>query len=220
MTIGHSHPRANILVQYFHQFFSPKIKNILDIGAHDGSLVDQLPKGLNIHTLEASAALHKVLTKKGYKNKNIFWKDGDKLPYKDNQFDVVILGEVIEHIFNTDNAIKEIARITRPGGYFLISTPNIASFGRRILLLLGKNPLLETRTISENPLHNFNVAGHIRYFTFDTLKELLHIYKFKVLEEKSDILNFANSDKYSSAKLAKIFPKLGRSIIFLAKKSK
>jgi SAM-dependent methyltransferase len=46
-----------------------------------------------------------------------------KLPFKDREFDTVILSDVIEHIPQPDTLWKEMARILAPGGKALINTP-------------------------------------------------------------------------------------------------
>ncbi len=47
-----------------------------------------------------------------------------KLPFKDNSFDVVLSTEVIEHVDNQKDALKELARVVKKGGILVITTPN------------------------------------------------------------------------------------------------
>ena len=47
------------------------------------------------------------------------------LDFADEQFDSVISFQVIEHIKNDREYLKEIARVLKPGGTALITTPNI-----------------------------------------------------------------------------------------------
>lgn len=60
-------------------------------------------------------------------------QDITQLSYPDNMFDIVICTSVIEHIFPQKGhmgdmiAIREIARITKPGGYILLSTDATSS---------------------------------------------------------------------------------------------
>jgi len=46
-----------------------------------------------------------------------------KTPYSDNYFDVVMAGELIEHIENPDDLVKEMSRICKKGGTISVSTP-------------------------------------------------------------------------------------------------
>jgi SAM-dependent methyltransferase len=57
------------------------------------------------------------------------------LPFRDNFFDLIFCGEVIEHTFNTDYFISEVYRILR--WFLIITTPNLASFWNRIFLLFA-----------------------------------------------------------------------------------
>ena len=58
--------------------------------------------------------------------KNIFGivGDGMELPFRNNRIDLVTCSEVLEHIFTPQKAIAEMARILKPGGNLLISTPS------------------------------------------------------------------------------------------------
>jgi SAM-dependent methyltransferase len=46
------------------------------------------------------------------------------LPFDDGSFDMVVCFEVIEHIDRQPDALEELKRVLRPGGVFLISSPN------------------------------------------------------------------------------------------------
>ena len=49
--------------------------------------------------------------------------DGSVLPFKDGQFDAVVSFEVFEHVFNLQEVLAEIHRVTRDSGYLLLSVP-------------------------------------------------------------------------------------------------
>lgn len=49
--------------------------------------------------------------------------DGKKIPFPDNHFDAVVCFEVFEHIFNLDEVLNEIRRVTKPGGKILATIP-------------------------------------------------------------------------------------------------
>lgn len=58
------------------------------------------------------------------------------LPYDDSSFDCVILCDIIEHFPDHIAAIKEVARVLRPGGYSIILTPNTMKIGSRLHFLM------------------------------------------------------------------------------------
>ncbi len=56
--------------------------------------------------------------------------DGDtgKVPAADGAYDVVISVETIEHLENPRAFMRELARLTKPGGWLMVTTPNQLSF--------------------------------------------------------------------------------------------
>lgn len=46
------------------------------------------------------------------------------LPFEDESFDFVVSFQVIEHIANDRRFVEEVRRVLRPGGKFIVSTPN------------------------------------------------------------------------------------------------
>src|SRR4030042_2156311 len=190
-----------------------KNTNILDIGCYDGTFLSSIKnRDNNFFSLEASDWGVEQCRKKNINVQQYFFDDVSQLPYGGNFFDIVIAGEIIEHINDTDFFLEEISRILKPKGKLLLSTPNIASLGRRLLLLFGINPIIE---LSPNEPDS---SGHIRYFTFKTLAQLLEKHNFKILSSQSDCVNFSKYGKIKSVFFVKIFPRFGTSIIYLAEK--
>src|SRR6266496_1842309 len=48
----------------------------------------------------------------------------EECAFSDCSFDAIVLGAVLEHLYNPNEVIKEIARILRPGGAVFIDVPN------------------------------------------------------------------------------------------------
>ena len=59
----------------------------------------------------------------------------EPLPWGDRSFDAVISWEVMEHLENPFHFVREIARVLKPGGLFLFSTPNIQHLTNKIQFL-------------------------------------------------------------------------------------
>ena len=53
--------------------------------------------------------------------------DATRMPAGDDSFDIVIAAEVLEHIPGDQGALREIARVLRPGGTAAITVPCLAA---------------------------------------------------------------------------------------------
>lgn len=59
-----------------------------------------------------------------------------RIPYDDEKFDYVCFLEAIEHTENPYNAVRELARVLKPGGTLILSTPNYLNIERRLKFLV------------------------------------------------------------------------------------
>jgi len=86
------------------------------------------------------------------------------LPYSAESFDVVLFVEVIEHLENHRAAIGELARVLKPGGLLVLTTPNIMRLKSRLHFLLSGHHKTRRRFIPfDTPLseshryHNYPI---------------------------------------------------------------
>lgn len=187
-------------------------KLICDLGCGDGSLGELLLRNKNlVYGIESVKTQADIASTKGI-NTYIADLNYEKLSFESCFFDVVIATEVIEHLLNPDNLLKEAYRILKNDGIFIVTTPNLASLGRRLFLLLGKNPVIEVSPKEEN------AVGHLRYFVKESLSQLLKKHKFLTFKFTSDVINFDKRGMVRSSVLAKIFPVFGRTLICVCKK--
>lgn len=101
----------------------------------------------------------------------------DTLPFPDAYFDAVTLLAVLEHLFDPYAVIREIHRVVRPGGDFIIDVPNVASFTNRLRILFGGLPVT-----SADPGWD---GGHLHYFSKASLDRFLASEGFEVVERKT-----------------------------------
>jgi len=115
----------------------------------------------------------------GIQTKEFDLNAGKPLDFPSAAFDVIICSEVIEHVFSPDELLDEIARLLKPGGYAVLTTPNLASWKNRIALWLGWQPFLtevSTRARYGNPfMPPGKPSGHIRMFTLRALVEMAKV---------------------------------------------
>lgn len=206
-----SNPRIKIMLDMLDSLRLAD-KKILDLGCYDGTFLSLIKNRNNdLYGVEASEHGFRKSRERGIRVEKFFIRDGVRLPFEDNYFDLVVIGEIIEHIYDTDFFLSEIKRILVKGGHLIVSTPNVASLGRRLMLLFGLNPIIE---VSPNEPES---SGHIRYYTFKSLKGLLEKHNFKVILGRSDLVNFTGCGSFRSYLIPKLVPSLGQSIIYLCK---
>jgi len=99
----------------------PPTSHILDLGSATGGnsmLMQSL--GFKVSSLEYSDLGFNLQIQKGI---DVTKGDARDLPFSQSSFDGVICLDVLEHILEDSQVVSEIARVLKPGGYFLISVP-------------------------------------------------------------------------------------------------
>ncbi len=95
----------------------------------------------------------------------------EQLPFPNNSFDLIVNKDVLEHLIHPEVLVKEMVRITKPGGHLLIHVPNHFPISGRLKLLFHN-------TI--DPFRYFPAANrwnfpHIRFFNSDDFLKLMFI---------------------------------------------
>lgn len=78
-------------------------KRILDLGCYDGTSLSLIKNRDNeFYGIEASEYGFQQAIAKGIKAEKFFIRDGVNFPFQDSFFDLIVIGEIIEHIYYTD----------------------------------------------------------------------------------------------------------------------
>lgn len=136
------------------------------------------------------------------------------LPFADRSYDYVFAGEVIEHILDTKSFLNEMHRVLKPGGFLVITTPNLARFDDRLKLLCGKTPR------QTSPLHPY-LYLHIRPFTSESLTHALVSCDFSHVAVRTNAFTlefFGKETTLYSKILRRLFPTFGTTLIVRAQK--
>lgn len=183
---------------------------ILDVACNDGYLAKIYSKYGRVSGIDLNAEAVKRAIEIGIDARvgDVF--DIDTV-FTKNSFDVVVAGDIIEHLFDTDLFLKKIYHVLDLKGMVLISTPNIVSLGRRMLSLFGKNPYCEYSAKSDG----VNV-GHIRYYSFPDLEHQLIENGFRNVKTEADTANLPVL--FIDRLVLYFFPHLGREILAKAYK--
>ncbi len=160
--MNHTHSRI-------HALMASLGGTVLDVGGSAGTLHDEL---LTRHPPEKIISLDIELI---HVRTNQVVGDGQKMPFKNNTFNSILAGEVLEHVPDPRKFIQECWRVLEWNGVLALSTPNKKSWLNRIT-------------------HSYEMPLHISLHDPETLRALLDhegftIQKFEYFpftEESSD----------------------------------
>jgi SAM-dependent methyltransferase len=97
---------------------------VLEIGSGRGTLLADLrSRGFDVVGVEISAD-RIAEARARFGDLPIQRIDGTTLPFSDATFDAVLSFDVFEHIPDTDAHLNEARRVLKPGGWYLLQTPN------------------------------------------------------------------------------------------------
>ncbi len=157
-------PRAKRLVEYCRQF-EISTRTLLEVGAAFGTFCDEIRKeGLfeEIIALEPTPDLASTCRQRGFE---VLETSIEQV--KDNDIaDVIASFEVIEHLFEPRQFIKQCFRLLKPQGLLVLSCPNVRGFDVAML-----------KTISNTFDHE-----HVNYFHPKSLSMLVQQCGFEVLQ--------------------------------------
>jgi 2-polyprenyl-3-methyl-5-hydroxy-6-metoxy-1,4-benzoquinol methylase len=138
---------------------------LLEIGSSLGYLLDAFKKdGWDVLGVEPFYQCCRYAREElGVEVKNAILETAD-LP--DESFDVVLLNHVIEHLDNPLGTLREVNRVLKPGGHFVIETPRYDSL---MFKLMGRRE----RSVS--------CGGHIYFFTTQSLRNLYEAAGFSTV---------------------------------------
>lgn len=152
---------------------SPDAKAILEFGCGEAPLGEALKQRqrcrvVGIELDPAAAAIAKKRIDAVYR--------GDVreiVAILDEQFDWIIGGDIVEHLDEPWSFLAELRRIAAPGGYLLLSLPNLANTSVISDLLRGR---------FDYAYMGLTCVGHLRFFTKSSIADMLTIAGWKVVE--------------------------------------
>lgn len=106
--------RITILKEWVKKYFKPG-DSILDIGCGGAHLSAVLPEykwsGIDVAPMAQHAVTHDLMS--------------TPYPFPAHSFDGFICSEVLEHLWDCQVVHEEVARLSKPGAIYLLSTPNV-----------------------------------------------------------------------------------------------
>ena len=171
-------------------------RRVLDIGCGNGALVARLvERGLTVTGIDSSASGIDVarasVPRAQFAAQSV---DGDLGILAPSSFDAAVSMEVIEHLFNPRALVRLAHRVLKPGGHLIVTTPYHGFL---------KNLALSATNGWDKHLNPLWDGGHIKFFSQNTLSELISTEGFAVL----------------SARGAGRVPGLWKSLVVVARRS-
>jgi len=115
----------------------------------------------------------------GFGNKDV----KRRLPFEDNSVDFVVASEIFEHLISPLLFLEESARVLKPGGLMLMTTPNVSNIGAAVNLLRGRS---NYERLERSPmfLAEDEWRGHIRFYSKDELIWLGERYGLEMVDHQ------------------------------------
>lgn len=147
-------------------------KRILDVGCGTGFISRSLVGKNDVYGVDISAEYLARAASYGIETKQ--WDIRKGLPFEYGSFDIVLVTEVLEHIFDTDALLSEIGRVLKVNGVLFLTVPNCCSLVSRVNVLLGRMPSYIEHHCRPG------MAGHIRGYNLPAIKKQLKEHGFKI----------------------------------------
>ena len=131
-------------------------QKILDFGCGTGKITQKMreisPKNKFVGVDVSETAIW--IAKKKHPWANFYSvQDGEKFPFKKNNFDLILAADVIEHVYNTKKTFSELVRVLKPKGKILISTPYYGFIKNLLIIAFGFDEVFDP------------FGQHIRFFS-------------------------------------------------------
>lgn len=159
---------------------------VLDIGCGSGELLFFLKKhGFHVYGVGTSGKAANYGNKYGL---NILNCDFTDTNFPSDFFDIIVINQVLEHLYSPYKTLKEINRIIKKGGLLILGVPNIDSYGMKVCK--SYSGILD-------------IPRHLYHFSISTLKKMLLKSGFKIEKIVSKTFFIPYYNKYSLSLLKK-----------------
>ena len=157
-----------------HQQISQLVRNlgqspVLDVGAAQGMLGKSLAgTAIELDAVEANPEWAE-LARPFYRNVHASYIQDAPLAAK--TYKVVVCADVLEHTPDPVAVIGQLRRAATDDATFIVSVPNIAHLGVRLMLLFGQFPKMERGPLDRT---------HLQFLTKDTAEQMMNQGGLKV----------------------------------------
>ena len=138
-------------------------RRLLDVGAASGLLTRHLTtRGWKVTAIERDVTAAEA--GRAHCELMVIADLDREIPGLEGAFDVIVYGDVLEHLANPLRVLTALNRFLAPDGEVLISIPNVAHLWIRLCLLFGRFDYLDRGILD---------STHLRFFTDRSIRALL-----------------------------------------------
>ncbi len=157
-----------------------KIGRVLDVGCGDGSTASYIKQKFNakeVIGIEKNSSLKNIAEQ--HLDRFIIGDIGAiDLPFEQNYFDLIILADILEHLYDPWNVLKKLYPFLKENGTILSSIPNVQHWSILFNLLKGRWDYKSVGILDNT---------HIRFFTRKSIEEMFLKNDFKIEEITSSV---------------------------------
>ena len=178
--------------------------HVLDVAAAQGNFTLALAeRGYEVTWNDLRSELAEYVRHK-HQYGTVYYAPGNALELQ-GEFDLVLMGEVIEHTAHPDEFLVAISRLVKPGGHLVVTTPN-GEYFRNTLPRFSDCP---DTSVYESMQYRPDADGHIFLLHLDEIKAVAQRAGLEIVE----IRNFLNPLTHGHIKLGHVLPLLPPSIV-------
>ena len=110
-------------------------QKIAEVGCGSGYLLSFLEQWFPQSSLTGFDYDQRLLdeARKRTKRTNLVQGNAEELPFPNSEFDALVSLHLIEHLYHPELMISEVNRVLKPGGIFILATPNLKGWCARIM---------------------------------------------------------------------------------------
>jgi len=139
-------------------------RRLLDVGAAQGMLAERFTeRGFEVTCIEGDPELAEMSRPKCHR---MIVADLDApVPQLEGKFDVIIYGDILEHLKNPMEVFRSFNQYLATEGKVIVSAPNFAHIFVRLSLLMGRFEYMERGILDRTHLRFFTLASFRRFLT-------------------------------------------------------
>mgnify|MGYP001238399142 FL=1 len=126
------HGRQQKVLDLISDLELPEDATCLELGTGGGqNAVKYAEMGLHVHGVDSSEELLKTADKLAIPGSNMEFSNVDldrRMPFEDASFDLVVVVGTLQYLLEPSACVKEVCRVLKPGGHFIVCQRNGISF--------------------------------------------------------------------------------------------